>query len=374
LHYLLDFSIEIEKERDMQYQESFKPERGNSPGIFPSDNAIFIDSDRGSPPPTPQVHQNDLPLTKREATRRQILAKIFNQDIPEKDLLAQYIRRAFQKNIKLSSIKSSCGCNVQFLSYLRDSGSTAGLGDLHRSHIEGFVERQQDRGLNPSTINTQLACIYAFIRFLVNQGRASAELFVRKVAIQVPTPLPKDIPRDDEDVLLSVIDDTRDRAMILLLLRTGMRIGELLATRMSDINLQMQAITITESEKTGSGRVVYFSNDAAEALYDWLMIRDCSQDHLFYGRGRKPLSYAAARVMFLKYIDKAGLSHKGYTLHCLRHTLATSLLNALVSIEVVQVILGHINLMQTQRYAKLYDKTSKEEYFRAMAIIEGERE
>jgi integrase/recombinase XerD len=124
----------------------------------------------------------------------------------------------------------------------------------------------------------------------VNQGHASAELLVRKVAIQVPRPLPKDITRDNEDLLLSVIDDTRDRAMILVLLRTGMRIGELLATRMNDINLKIQAITITESEKTGSERVAYFSNDATEALYDWLMIRDCSQDHLFFGRGRKPLS------------------------------------------------------------------------------------
>jgi len=357
----------------MQYQESFKPKRGNPAGIFPSNNTILIDSDRGSPPPTSQIHQNGLPLTTREATRRQILAKLLNQDIPGKDQLARYIRHAFQKNLKLGSIKGSCRSNIQFLSYLRDKG-VAGLGDLHRSYIEGFVERQQDRGLNPSTISTQLACIYAFTRFIVKQGHASTELLVRKVAIQVPTPLPKDIPRDDEDLLLSVIDDTRDRAMILLLLRTGMRIGELLATRMGDINLQMQAITITESEKTGSGRVAYFSNDAAEALYDWLMIRDCSQDHLFYGRGRKPLSYAAARVMFLKYIDEAGLSHKGYTLHCLRHTLATSLLNARVPIEVVQIILGHTSLMQTQRYAKLCDKTCEEEFFRAMAIIEGERE
>jgi site-specific recombinase XerD len=244
---------------------------------------------------------------------------------------------------------------------------------LQRSHIEGFVEKQLYRGLNPSTIDTRLACIYAFIRFLVNRGLAGDELLLRKVKIHVPTPLPKDIPTDDEDLLLSVIDDTRDRAMILLLLRTGMRIGELLATRMSDINLQMQTITITESEKTGSGRVVYFSNDAAEALYEWLMIRDCSQEHLFYGQGQKPLCYGAARAMFVKYIDRAGLSHKGYTLHCLRHTLATSLLNALVRIEVVQVILGHTNLMQTQRYAKLHDKTSEEEYFRAMTIIEGER-
>jgi len=361
LHYLLDFSIEREKERDMQYQESLKSKYGNSPGAFPSDHFIFIDSDRKSPPRTTQIQQDALPLTAREATRQQILAKIFNHDVPGNDLLALYIRYAFQKNLKLGSIKGSCGYILQFLSYLRDSG--AGLGDLQRSDIEGFVERQQDRGLNPSTIDTRLGCLYAFIRFLVDQGFASTELLLRKVKIQVPK----------EDLLLSVIDDTRDRAMILLLLRTGMRIGELLATRMRDINLQMQAITIIESEKTGSGRMAYFSNDAAEALYGWLMIRDCSQDHLFYGQGRKPLSYSAARMIFIKYIDRAGLSHKGYTLHCLRHTLATSLLNVRVPIEVVQAVLGHTNLMQTQRYAKLHDKTSEDEYFRAMAIIEGER-
>jgi len=355
----------------MQYQESLKSRRANYPGIFPSNHSIFIDSEKDHPSSGSQIQQDDLPLNTREATRKQLLEKILNQDVPGKDLLALYIRHAFQKNYKLGSINHSYRNNIQFLSYLQDSG--AELGDLQRRHIEDFVERQQDRGLNPSTIDTRLACIYAFIRFLVDRGLASAELLLRKVAIQVPTPLPKDIPRDDEDLLLSVIDDTRGRAMILLLLRTGMRIGELLATRMRDINLQMQAITITESEKTGSGRVVYFSNDAAEALYDWLMIRDCSQERLFYGQGRKPLCYGAARAMFVKYIDRAGLSHKGYTLHCLRHTLATSLLNALVRIEVVQVILGHTNLMQTQRYAKLHDKTSEEEYFRAMAIIEGER-
>ena len=355
----------------MQYQESLKSTRANFPGIFSSNHSIFIDSEKDNPPSGSQIQQEGLPLNTREATRRQLLEKILNQDVPGKDLLALYIRHAFQKNCKLGSIKGSCGYILQFLSYLRDSG--AGLGNLERSNIERFVERQQDKGLNPSTIDTRLGCLYAFIRYLVDQGFASTELLLRKVAIQVPTPLPKDIPRDDEDLLLSVIDDARDRAMILLLLRTGMRIGELLATRMRDINLQMQAITITESEKTGAGRVVYFSNDAAEALYEWLMIRDCSQDCLFYGRGRRPLSYSAARMIFIKYIDRAGLSHKGYTLHCLRHTLATSLLNALVRIEVVQVILGHTNLMQTQRYAKLHDKTSEEEYFRAMAIIEGER-
>jgi len=113
---------------------------------------------------------------------------------------------------------------------------------------------------------------------------------IEKVAVRVRDPLPRDIHKDDEALLLSVIDSIRDRAMVLLLLRTGMRIGELLATRMSDINLQMQSITIIESDKTGSGRVVYFSNDAAEALYNWLMERDRSHDRLFYGQNGGPLS------------------------------------------------------------------------------------
>ncbi len=355
----------------MQYQESFRRRHEITTGIFPSDGTLLRDSDRKSPPPTCQTHQDGGHLTPREAIRRRVLTKIEDQDIPGKDLFARYIRCIFRKNCKLSTIKSSYGTIVQFLSYVRDVRVTR-LENLQRSNVDGFVERQQDRGLMASSIKTQLGRIYAFIRFLVDREFTSAELLVRKVAIQVPTPLPKDIDRDDEGLLLSVVDDTRDRAMILLLLRTGMRIGELLATRISDINLQMQAITITESEKTGSGRVVYFSNDAAEALYNWLMIRDHSQEWLFHGRNRWHLCYPAARKMFLKYVDRAGLSHKGYTLHCLRHTLATNLLNVRVPIEVVQVILGHANLVQTQRYAKLYNKTSEEEFFRAMSIIEGE--
>ena len=66
----------------MQYQESFKPKHGNSPGILPSNHSIFIDSERGSPPPISQVQQDELPLTAREVTRQQILAKILNQDVP----------------------------------------------------------------------------------------------------------------------------------------------------------------------------------------------------------------------------------------------------------------------------------------------------
>jgi len=76
--------------------------------------------------------------------------------------------------------------------------------------------------------------------------------------------------------------------------------------------------------------------------------------------------------MFYQYLVKAGLSHKGYSLHALRHTFATELLNAGMRLECLQPLLGHASLEMTRRYAKLTDKSREEEYFQAMAKIEKE--
>jgi site-specific recombinase XerD len=206
--------------------------------------------------------------------------------------------------------------------------------------------------MSAATLSTRLVSLYAFIRFLADEGVMSRQLLKRKIHIKLPIKLPKSIEADDEDRILAQIDKVRDKAMILLLLRTGMRIGELLKTTMQDISLEGQLIRIYESEKTGTGRVVYFGNDAAEALYQWLMKRDYWKKHLFHGPRDKAISYEAARAIFKKYVDKAGLSHKGISLHCLRHTYATGLLNAGMHIEVLRDLLGHHSLEQTRRYAR----------------------
>jgi site-specific recombinase XerD len=91
---------------------------------------------------------------------------------------------------------------------------------------------------------------------------------------------------------------------------------------------------------------------------------------LFYGQGRQRLGYTAVRMKFAEYLEKAGLAHRGYSLHCLRHTCATELLNAGMRLECLQQLLGHSSIEMTRRYARLTDNTRREEYFRAMAIIE----
>lgn len=159
--------------------------------------------------------------------------------------------------------------------------------------------------------------------------------------------------------------------MILVLLRTGMRIGEVLNTTVHDLNLKERRIEIFEAQKNRVGRVVYVSDDARAALKKWLKQRTSKGPYIFYGTEGRPLSYEASRSAFHKCLSKAGLSHKGYTLHCLRHTFASELLNAGMRLECLQQLLGHSTIEMTRRYARLTDNTRKEEYFRAMQVIEG---
>ena len=139
---------------------------------------------------------------------------------------------------------------------------------------------------------------------------------------------------------------------------------------MSEVNLREKRLTIMEAQQTRVGRVAYLSEDAGKALKVWLKRRDSEKEYLFYGQGRQRLSYSAARTSFARYLEKAGLAHKGYSLHCLRHTCATELLNAGMRLECLQQLLGHRSIEMTRRYARLTDNTRREEYFRAMARIE----
>jgi len=255
------------------------------------------------------------------------------------------------------------------LIYLQNTAKRT-LKEITRDDLEAFVEYEQDRGLKPSSVRLKLVILRAMIRFLIEQEQIMPDVLTRKVQIKLPEVLPKAIDPEDLKQFLSVVDKVRDKALFLLLLRSGMRIGELLSAKASDLNLKEQKIMIYQAEKTGSGRIVYYSDDAQVALKKWLEERDPAAEFLFYGRFKRRLTYGGAREIFLKYVRKAGLFYKGYTIHRLRHTFASELLNAGMRLEYLQNLLGHTSVEVTRRYARLTDKTREEEYFKAMERIE----
>jgi site-specific recombinase XerD len=350
-------------------------------GCHPSDLRCYFESDPffeklDSAFPL-KLAPEDAPspkLSLRQQVLERLLENIAAHDLVGKVFVEQYLRDQYRRNCRPNTLRQAATSLTQFLTFCQSLGKTH-LEQIDRQDIEAFVEHEQDRGLKPASVRTRLCGVYAFIRFLIHKKVVGYELVERKIKLKLPDRLPRAIAPQDLDLLLSVIDNIRDRALILLLLRTGMRIGELLNAKLDDVDLRQQRILIYESEKTSVGRVVYYSEDAQQALLAWLKIRDPFKDMLFYGQSKKSqsLGYGAARMMFNKYLHKAGLQYSGYTLHCLRHTYATDLLNARMPLECLRVLLGHTNLEVTRRYARLSDKTREEEYFSAMeSILRGD--
>jgi integrase/recombinase XerD len=288
--------------------------------------------------------------------------------LPGSDQAIDYLHEKYTQNLAPSTINQAGGVVLSFLSFIQKNKTD--ICELSKQVIAAYVENDQDCGLKIGSVKTKLRAIYTFLRFLVDRNILPPEILQNKIQIKLPQRLPRAIPSEDIDALLIAIDKVRDRAMILLLLRTGMRIGELLNVKVTDIILPERKILIYLGEKNYQGRVAYYSDDAGTALQHWLDTRNQGKEFLFYSRSREKISSVAAWTTMKNLLTKAGLSGKEYSLHSLRHTFATDMLNAGLRVEVLQQLLGHRSIEITMRYARMSNTTRETEYFKAMAIIE----
>jgi integrase/recombinase XerD len=192
---------------------------------------------------------------------------------------------------------------------------------MERAHLERFIEHVQDRGLRISTVRRRLARLIAFLHFLMEQEVISGAFLKKHIQLKLPEVLPRAMLPAIVKKLLGVIDDIRDRALILLLLRTGMRIGKALGFRLNDLDTRDRKVHLFQGEKDSMGRVVYLNDDVLSALKLWLRQREPNREFVFYGRGNKPLCYSTGRSRFVRYIQKGGLEQKGYTVHWAGHGL-----------------------------------------------------
>jgi len=370
VHYPPVFSTKTRKEAAMNFESvsvespRLVPSQANSPGELKRKTDFGND---GREARDPNVSDGLLKQIMIEIA----LEKIGAHSLCGGEYVRQYLMDLYRRNCRPNTIRARFDCIFLFLKYLKARAVDL-LELVSREDLCGFIEHEQDRGLKPSSVSGRVDGVYAFIGFLVNREVLRPELLKRKLRIKVPDSLPRAMDPQDVRKLLSVIRRPREKAIVLVLLRTGMRIGELLSTTVSDVNFSEKRIEIFETQKNRVGRVVYLAEDACGALAHWLQVRRWQTALIFSGYGGRPLSYEVARSNFKRLLVQADLAHKGYTLHCLRHTFASELLNAGMRLECLQPLLGHSQIEMTRRYARLTDVTRKEEYFRAMAKIEKE--
>ena len=266
------------------------------------------------------------------------------------------------------AVKSFC----THLPQARYGPITMDFAHLTPEDIDAWLDIMHQQNYAASTLATVLKTLHRFFAFLHEQGDLSHQPIRRhRHEVNVPQYLPRPMAPDDIVAFFGVIDSLRDRLIFLMMLRCGLRVGEVHALPWSAINWEQSATRIDNS-KGQVDRVVYFSPDLERELQQWHRLQPPGATYVFPSRLKAKhahLSRGGTIALMKRYVKKAQLQTP-YSPHHLRHAFATDLLNAGASLEVLKELMGHRTLDMTLRYAKLYEPTKRQQYDQAMGAVE----
>jgi site-specific recombinase XerD len=157
--------------------------------------------------------------------------------------------------------------------------------------------------------------------------------------------------------------------MFMLMLRCGLRVEEVAHLTVDAVEYPRRELFVA-SGKGAKDRMVYLSDDACAALLAYLEKRTSKAKELFLvekgPQKGKPISVRGIQKRIEYYAEKSGLE---VSCHCLRHTLATQLLNADAQLSSIQGLLGHAHVTTTQRYCRVANLKVRRDYFKAMEVV-----
>ena len=165
----------------------------------------------------------------------------------------------------------------------------------------------------------------------------------------------------------------RDRLILKLLYETGMRVGELAALTIGDVELDTGEITIQQAKRHDEGRKVpLVSSWTKTMLRDYIGTRKCRKDPLFVSNKRGPLSRRQMERPVAKYGEAIGLEKDKCHPHVLRHTHAVYALKSGIDLRTLQQNLGHSSIEVTAIYLTMDIDDRKEQYSKHPLPITGE--
>lgn len=245
--------------------------------------------------------------------------------------------------------------------------------------VDRFVNLQVARGFQPTTINRRLATLVSFFTFLSEEDPALlCPVLPKRHLVRERQRLPRPVQADALKAFFTAIDQAiqsgsaeavRDRAMFILMLRCGLRIGEVANLQLTNLYLDEPRPRLVVNGKGSRERVVYLSPQALRALRRYLAIRpDTLSEQVFLAYHRDGMSTTAIHKRLMRYRATAEVS---LTAHRLRHSFANDLLSADVPVTTIQKLLGHRWLETSQVYVQANDRQVAADYFAACAKLDG---
>ena len=249
----------------------------------------------------------------------------------------------------------------QYADYLRGRDYPS-FAAVQRQDIEQYIGMlRRQRGWSRATVARKLASLRQIHRFLVREGLVDGDPTAN---IRVPQPgqrLPEVLTVEECQALLAAPDQStdtglRDAAMVALMYATGLRVSELVALRIHDINFQ-EAVLRVEG-KGGKQRLVPVAARVLELIQDYLattrqeFVTNEAEDALFLSVRGRPLTRNRFWQILKEYVRQTGLP-ADTSPHTLRHSFATHLLSGGADLRVIQEMLGHASLSTTEVYTHL---------------------
>lgn len=252
------------------------------------------------------------------------------------------------------------------------SGAMANLSpkEINFRDIDRFISLQVSKGYKPTTINRRLAAIQAFYAYLSDEDPTLVcPVIVHRHFLREPQRLPRPVREEELQSFFAVIEDARDKAMFMLMLRCGLHISEVASLLLSDLFLNEPAPRLVVHGKGSRERSVYLSSQAEWALRHYLAERPpAMSDFVFLSYQLRRLSTTAIHRRLMVYRQRAGIQ---LTCHRLRHSFANDLLSAGAPVTTIQKLMGHRWLETTQIYVQANDQTVQADYYAACLKLEG---
>lgn len=239
--------------------------------------------------------------------------------------------------------------------------------------IDQFVDQQRTAQRQPATIKRRVAALKTYFDFLAEDSgelqRPNPVRFRRHAGKQ-PRRLPRDLRDDTLDQVWNAIAAPRDRAWFALMLRAGLRVGEVVGLRLSDVVALPQATQPAHLRVCGKGqkeRIVLLTADAYAVLNAWLQVRPVSdRPNVFLNDRGGPLTANGIEWLLHRYGAQVGVQ---VTPHQLRHTYARQLTEAGMPITSLSKLMGHAQVSTTQLYTAGADPELVATYQTAMAQL-----
>lgn len=245
-----------------------------------------------------------------------------------------------------------------FIDFLIGHGITR-VGEINTILVDRYLARLDEIGFSGSTRKRKAITYRSFLSFLFRSGYINQDIS-KKVILPFPDhPIPRILTKSEYQRLLQVCsDDVRDKAIITLLLQTGIRLSELTSLTMANVHLPDDIAIFSKGSR--KGRTIPLNSKTSEVLQTYITYRPSAiNQFLFLNNLGKPIGNRGVEKIINQYYHRANII--GASVQTLRHTFAVQHIIKGTSLKTIQVIMGHQDIRTTEEYGPLAKELAQKE-------------